>query len=118
MLILFVGTCIYSIREYELYCALDENTSWNENRSKKEGLHSGPSLAYVVQPTTKIWEFQTSKHQASPHARHYHVCLPTACALGGTQSLVRKEEESIKRGNKEYILVCSQDSAHGTKLFP
>lgn len=40
---------------------------------------------------------------ASPHARHYHVCLSTARSLKGTRSLVKEGEESFKSENKAYF---------------
>lgn len=69
-------------------------------------------MAYLDQPTTRIQNLPDLKLcEASPCARHYHVCLSTACSLKGTPSLVKEGEESFKRGNKEYISVCSQDDA-------
>lgn len=117
MLILFVSVYIYSIRGCGLHCGLDKNTvDLKKHLLLDTYCVVGPTL--LAQPTIRIRKLQTSKPKASPRARHYHVCLSTGCALGGPRSLVRQEEESVKRGNKEYILVCSQDDTHATKLFP
>lgn len=50
-------------------------------------------MAYLAQPISKRPDLQMC--EASPPARHYHVCLSTACALGGTPSLVKEGEESF-----------------------
>ena len=67
-------------------------------------------VAYLARPTSRIWKRPDLKVcEASPRARHYHVCLSTARALRGTPSLVKEAEESFKSGNKAYISVRSQD---------
>lgn len=67
-------------------------------------------MAHLARPTTRIQKRPDLKVcEASPHARHYYVCLSSARSLTGTPSLVKEGEESFRGGNKEYISARSQD---------